>query len=231
MRRVRHNLDVLIPRLNRIGYEFGKGLLKDLDTATATTLAAEAPLLAPPSADARHRLDELEGIVGALPLSLCAFYQEVGSVNLVGALPRWMALRPGGNVGQVEFAKAHPDFDWTNYSLDRGLDPLFVHAITVLLAILRQERAVAEELDEPPPTELDIAPDYTFKYGMGDGAPYSIKLPCLAIDARLREEWHDTTFVNYLRICFRWGGMPGLERAAHPPMDDVAYLTEGMLLF
>jgi len=29
------------------------------------------------------------------------------------------------------------------------------------------------------------------------------------------EEWPDTTLVNYLRECFRWGGFPGFD-LAHP---------------
>jgi hypothetical protein len=232
MGRVKQNLDLLIPRLRAIGYEFGQGFLAGLDEATAAVLAREAPVFARPSSNVGSRIIELEGMVGTLPLSLCAFYEEVGSVNLVGELPRWMRLRPWGTGDQLHFIKAHPDFDWSNYSLDRGLDPLFVHSIDVVIGTLHQHRAMAERLGEATlPTTIDIAPDYNFKYGMGGSAPYSIEPPCLAIDAPLQEEWHNTTFVNYLRICFRWGGMPGLERCAHPPMDDIAYLTEGMLAF
>jgi hypothetical protein len=61
------------------------------------------------------------------------------------------------------------------------------------------------------PYHLAIAPDYYHKYGVSGGAPYEIAFPDLAIDAPLLNEWHETTFVNYLRLCFRWGGMPGLE--------------------
>jgi hypothetical protein len=34
-------------------------------------------------------------------------------------------------------------------------------------------------------------------------------VPNEGIDGLLLWEPHQTTFVNYLRICFRWGGFPG----------------------
>jgi hypothetical protein len=42
-------------------------------------------------------------------------------------------------------------------------------------------------------------------------------------------EWHKTTFVNYLRITFRWGGFPGWERDSNPPHEAIARLTEGLI--
>ncbi|MBD1903420.1 hypothetical protein NDI44_28600 [Trichocoleus sp. DQ-A3] len=44
------------------------------------------------------------------------------------------------------------------------------------------------------------------------GIPYVIEVPNASIDAPLLEELHSTTFVNYLRICFRWGGFPEFEK-------------------
>ncbi len=48
---------------------------------------------------------------------------------------------------------------------------------------------------------------------MSGGEGYSIRLPNAAIDAHLEFEWHKTTFVDYICICFRWAGFRGLERA------------------
>jgi hypothetical protein len=39
-------------------------------------------------------------------------------------------------------------------------------------------------------------------------------VPNDGIDGQLLWERHLTTFVNYLRICFRWGGFPGWDRGA-----------------
>jgi hypothetical protein len=38
-----------------------------------------------------------------------------------------------------------------------------------------------------------------------------IEVPNASIDGTLLEGLHGTTFVNYLRICFRWGGFPEFE--------------------
>jgi hypothetical protein len=56
-------------------------------------------------------------------------------------------------------------------------------------------------------------------------------VPNAAVDAPLRNEWHETTFLNYLRIAFRWGGFPGFERYPDElrPVEAIAYLTEGLL--
>jgi hypothetical protein len=56
---------------------------------------------------------------------------------------------------------------------------------------------------------MPIAPDNYHKNNVSGGPPYSIIVPNKAIDAKLENEWHTTTFVNYLRICFRHGGFPG----------------------
>lgn len=43
------------------------------------------------------------------------------------------------------------------------------------------------------------------------GIPYVIEVPNASINGTLLEGLHGTTFVNYLRICFRWGGFPEFE--------------------
>src|SRR5438270_5716592 len=39
-------------------------------------------------------------------------------------------------------------------------------------------------------------------------------------------DWHKTTFVNYLRIAFKWGGFPGWERYPSRPEKELAALAE-----
>jgi hypothetical protein len=55
---------------------------------------------------------------------------------------------------------------------------------------------------------------------------YNIALPNPAVDAQLEAERHATTFVAYLRACFRWGGFSGWARVETRPDDDLAFLTE-----
>src|SRR5258707_11608280 len=87
MQRVRHNLERLIPRLQRLDYAFGARCFDDMSPAAAAAARRQAPVYAPPAPTAPAQLAELERLVGPLPLSLHAFYEVVGSVNLVGRFP------------------------------------------------------------------------------------------------------------------------------------------------
>lgn len=85
MRRVRRNCERLISRLRSAGYVFG--VYPDGSRGYYTQGA-----LVPLSDSMRADLTSLEEQVGPLPLSLVAFWQEVGSVDFVGRHPSW----PGG---------------------------------------------------------------------------------------------------------------------------------------
>lgn len=85
MRRVRRNCERIVARLNVLGYVFGT-----YPDGTRRSYAAEP--LGAPLAGANDEIDELEEEAGPLPLSLLAFWREVGAVDLVGMHPGW----PGG---------------------------------------------------------------------------------------------------------------------------------------
>ena len=166
------------------------------------------------------------------PLRACSLYhcgrgtETVGAVNLVGMLPEtWGNLEP---------------------------DPLQVFSIEDHIEMVRYELTSAGEVpDELVATDdarekdegfqtynrlrqegkrfLMIAPDHWFKYNISGSGSYEIAVPDPAADARLFLEWHHTTFVNYLRICFRWGGLPGLEHVSQVPAQDLATLTNDLL--
>ncbi len=76
-----------------------------------------------------------------------------------------------------------------------------------------------------------IAPDECFKYDFSGCGGYGIAVPNPAADARLLTEWHRTTFVNYLRICFRYAGFPGWERLerTNDQITALPALTDGLL--
>jgi hypothetical protein len=119
---------------------------------------------------------------GPLPLSLRTFWQVVGEVNLVGRAP---------------------DNDMPAYS-----DPLWVEGPSSGLIDLVEESELAEESE----ILCSVAPDLLHKDNVSGGAPYAIGLPDNGFDALLRDEWHATTFVAYLRIAIlEWGGFPGLS--------------------
>lgn len=194
MERVLHNLEVLIPRLQTLGYVFGFVPHPDEEVVEVEY----PPVYVPPALNTGDRISRLENVVGFLPLSLRAFYEVIGGVNLLGKHPKWESY---------------------------GLDPLLVLPLNDELV----EECTAEYDEENACWYLAIAPDHYFKDGVGGDGNYEIALPNAAVDAPLLLEWHETTFVNYLRISLRWGGLPGLERSINPPLQDIAYLTEGLL--
>lgn len=209
MNRVRYNIELLIPRLTELGYQF-------LGAPNNGLLVSFPPVLSPPAANIDDLIVTLERETGLLPLSLRVFYQVVGGVNLGGMDPDWRCS--GGFYG--------PDPLW--------VDPLDDELIEDCLYWNKLEEEDLEEEDLEEAENLTayhivIAPDHCHKRETSGGGPYNIALPNPAIDAPLLDEWHNTTFVNYLRICFRWGGMPGFERCSQPPMKEIAYLTEGLL--
>jgi hypothetical protein len=80
---------------------------------------------------------------------------------------------------------------------------------------------------------LSISPDEFVKAEISTGSSYEILVPNLAVDSILKNEWHNSTFLNYLRIAFRWGGFPGFERYPEQlrPGEAIAFLTDGLLPF
>ena len=85
MRRVLRNCQLLVSRLRSAGYVFG--VYPDGSHGYYT----EGPLVAP-SHSTRSDCADLLAQIGVLPLSLEAFWQEVGLVDFVGMHPSW----PGG---------------------------------------------------------------------------------------------------------------------------------------
>jgi len=165
MERARQNVVTLIERLKQLNYEF----------------AYE------PHTSARN-WRKVETKLGRLPLSLRAWWEIGGAVNLMGHHPE---LTPPGILS----------------------DPLCILPPEVTL-----------EDDEE--SECILAPDRYHKHGYSGGAPYAIGLPSPTADALVLYEPNELYFVDYLRLCFRRGGFPGLED--NEPRD-LAFLTEGLL--
>ena len=82
MRRVRRNCERIISRLQTLGYVFGT-----YPDGTRRSYIGEP--ITRPSDQIRADSEELESEAGPLPLSLIAFWQEVGAVDLVGMHPSW----------------------------------------------------------------------------------------------------------------------------------------------
>lgn len=173
MQRARHNIDLIVHRLEALGYRF----------------ALPDQVWIPPNPAMQQELERIERDYGPLPLVLRAWFEVVGSVNLMGAHP---AL------------SSYADLDWDGSQAQDG-DPLVVE--TELFTQLDIENYYDFY-------QLPIAPDVTFKSGESGLGSVSVLLPAPAFDAPLiddGERWTGSFFVPYLRRCFQWGGFPGLH--------------------
>lgn len=83
MRRVRHDVELLVARLGAMGFRF----------------VHPAQAHEPPTPALLARLDALEAQAGPLPLALRAFYETVGSVCLMGAHPTLSAHAESPDLG------------------------------------------------------------------------------------------------------------------------------------
>lgn len=174
--------------------------------------ASAQPAYSAPDPDVGQRLSQLESVCGSIPIALRAWYEIVGSVCLMGSHPKLAFYSD-------RILRDPPEV----YS-----DPLAVLPIEAAIEEL-EGRKMDEEGQVGWPLAIPIAPDEYHKENVSGGAPYEIRVPSREFDPLLRNEWHNTTFVNYLRICFHWGGFPGWERYEKRPQALLQKLAEGLL--
>lgn len=140
----------------------------------------------PPSVDTDALLAQLEEVVadfGHLPLSLKLFYRTVGACNLswdYDADPqlRWDCADPLQIDALRDVVDYVADNDWREY----------------------MQEIMDDDYSALP--RIELAPDYLHKDNISGGEPYSIALtPEPAVDSLFLNEAHETTFIDYLRIC------------------------------
>jgi hypothetical protein len=193
MQRVEANLRTVIARLKRIGYQFQTESMPD---------GSERPVHLPPKPGAQKLMRRLEKAAGGpVPLSLQAFYEVVGAVDLNGRHPS-LSPRP---------CEVCPD-------------PLVVEPLEVVVGVLR------EELEDG---RILIAPDEVSKMGDAGGDGYAIEVPDLRVDGKLLNTPYGDNlfFVDYLRLCFRWGGFPGWKHAVGDAPPEIEGLSQGLVEF
>jgi hypothetical protein len=151
-------------------------------------------LRTPPSPADAEAMAQIEQITGApLPPSLRAFWEIVGGVDLI-----W-DYRNGADAPDCETA-----LDLTE------LDPLAIDSA-------RRAPDVFDRWAHTGQLRLDLAPDGLHKVNVSGGPPYGVELPFLGADPLFAGEAHGLHFVDYLRLCFRWAGFPGLASHAQDP--------------
>ena len=224
MQRVDANVRTLIERLTAMSYVFRPDGPPSIGSATLqmglSKLAglfgsggqsskakpqprgAAARAHVPPAPNAQEKVARFEKEFGTLPLSLRAFYEVVGEVNLNGTHP---ALDPKGN--------------------PVAPDPLLVYGL---------EEGIVEfdddDQDGETPAAVTIAPDDLHKANTSGGDAYEMAISDPRADGELLNERHNLFFVDYLRLCFEYGGFPGYEGRSSAPAE-LQSLKAGLIEF
>ncbi len=236
MRRARRNIKVLIPRLDAIGYQFGYAWAtsRGLQERHRPVADWDGPFVPPPP-DMSTRLRELQTRVGDLPLSVVAWFEEVGEVDFIGHPPRHWGLADSDD--SAEGKKDVADSSARTWPLDENpspvwssLDPLRVWSLDAVMAMADPPAGEPDSADpESGKWYLPLTPDPEGKYFISGGGPIGILVPNAMADA----EFVDLLpFVEYLRVCFRWAGFPGLRDYLGPIdaiSEDFSNLTHDLL--
>jgi hypothetical protein len=270
MKRARTNIELLVPRLKTLGYEF----------------AFADRAFVPADEDFRQTVANVERRAGPLPLSLRIWCEEVGEVNFMGSHPKLstyvnmpegkeiaanfltLFAKYGGSVAGTEGDPLRQSVGIAQGLLNQVMQGMRLglprspevqagaQASKELLESFQRPMPIPgpdvdsdplvvepyfqdqeedmegdddmEGADQTGPFEAMIAPDPIHKTNHIGGDPYCIQFPDPAIDATLRGDEDYGTFVEYLRICFRWGGFPGLRTAVTPPREELDYLINGL---
>jgi hypothetical protein len=182
-------------------------------------IALSGSLRTEPNQQGAKVMQRIEKITGAsLPASLRAFWTVVGGIDLI-----W----------DYNTDAASPNLG-LSIELDK-MDPLAVDSpdrAEYVLDDWRDQRAGIDP-DLADPFRLDLAPDALHKANISGGAAYCVELPFLGADPIFVNEPHNLPFIDYLRLAFRWGGFPDLEKHADRPevRSLLADLTKGLETF
>ena len=173
MQRVRRNVETVHQQLLRVGYHFA-------DPAQAHV---------PPTDKTPIIIHEVERLIGYLPLSLRALYEEVGSVDFRQSTDQL--------VHYYEPERAHtPEINILGEE-----DPLVVASIQKLLTEAQQ---TTKRL------YFCFAPDEFHKANYSGGENYHVWLPDARADFRIEGMYGiNEYFVAYLQATFRYGGFRG----------------------
>lgn len=182
--RVAHNLEVIYQELKSLGYLF-----------RTKPIYREKPLEKPlPNVDVLlKQLDKIAEPYGYVPLSIKKFYQIVGACDFV-----W-------------------DYRINEKRFWDCADPIEIIGLDAIIPYITDgewEEMMEEVLEENEKPYLELAADYLHKDNISGGMPYSIaitKNP--SIDGLFLFEPHNTTFIDYLRICFENCGFSLISEA------------------
>ncbi len=184
--RVAYNLDLIYKELKEINYLF----------KTYPIFNFEKPLHKPLH-DTEILLQQLDNAVkpfGYVPLSMKFFYKIVGGVNFV-----W-------------------DYETNQNFMWQMADPIQIASLDSVVEIVTEElwkEDIKQYIDDENfgNAFLDLAADDLHKDNISGGQSYAIQITKEpSIDSNFINEPNNTTFINYLRICFEYCGFPSITR-------------------
>ncbi|MFG4000576.1 hypothetical protein [Flavobacterium aquidurense] len=172
--RVAYNLNIIYKELIAIGYLFKTDFQFNSDRPLIKPLAETDQLL--------YKLDKTIESFGFVPTSLKIFYKIVGACNF-----GW-------------------DYDTNEDFIWECADPIQIISLDDLVSYISDDdnlEVFQEYYNEDGFVSLELSADYLHKDNISGGPPYSLQItPESSIDAPFLYEEHNTTFINYLRICF-----------------------------
>ncbi|MDO1451946.1 hypothetical protein Q0590_37100 [Rhodocytophaga aerolata] len=191
--RVAYNLEILYEELNKIDYLFKTQFEGNFERPLHKPLPDTGSLL--------QQLDKAVEPFGFVPISLKYFYKIVGGVNFVWDYEtndeiRWPVADPIQIVSLDGLVSMISDDDWQEDIRQYVDDEDYGFAF------------------------LELAADDLHKDNVSGGPPYSLKITQEpSIDSDLINEPNNTTFIDYLRICFENCGFPGITN----PEDEQGF--------
>lgn len=161
-----------------------------------------------PQADSLSMLEQLEQTFGPLPRVLKAWYEQIGAVCLIGRHPKLCPQSEDPFADDVKLA-----------------DPFMIQRLAEA-----EEAFLDWKTTSQPTFDLDLSMGAEAKALIGEGGGgVSASLPARGADCNLDTDQGRISFVEHLRLVFRWGGFPGWADESRPPKQLLAKLTRDLL--
>jgi hypothetical protein len=185
--RVAFNLDIIYKELTNINYLFKTDFEFNFERPLIKPLTDTDKLLT--------RLDKSLRPFGFVPLSLKMFYKIVGACNF------------GWDY------ETNEDFIW------QCADPIQITSLDDLFSEVADDDNLddlKDNYEDDGFVSLQLSADYLHKDNISGGQPYSLQLTSTpSIDGQFLNEEHNTSFINYLRICFDNCGFSRIANQEH----------------
>jgi hypothetical protein len=206
IRRVKYNLELIVGRLEKLGFEFGAETEDQTNYASYMPPVTGVQPIKPLDEDVQATLTELSRVVGGVvPMVFRVFAEQIGSVDLRGIHPRFK----------------------TDYLLDALMVEVFVPEADEVTDWLEYETENPEILH--PTYKHPFSLDEFHKENVSGGQSYSIALPDDCIDPPVLYVPFEGTLTAYLRdAILSYAGFPGF---ADMPTDLLEHLREGLVEF